>query len=183
MIVLSARTSLSEITLCVPSLKITQFVRAVEAAEESTTPFVVTGDELAVVGDANETQKNIHEFKMRFRVPSENGYTVKEKVFKDVYITPRQDAKVVKAFATVLPYLRKVDAAGDVEKLGASDVVGILESLEDEFFDAAYDVVASVLRVDAALKEYMLPMDVIDAMTQIAEQIPEVINESDTFFG
>ena len=163
--------------------KITRFIDAVEAAESSTTPFVVAGEELAVVGDANETQKNIHDFKMRFRVPFEKGIVVKEVEFKDIYITPRQDAKVVRAFSAIMPYLRKVKADGDVEKIGPEEAAKILNALEDEFFDAAYDVVATVLRIDADLKEYMIPMDVIDAVTQIAEQIPEVINESDTFFG
>lgn len=163
--------------------KIAKFVNAVDAAESSTTPFVITSDELAVVGDANETQRNIHDFKMRFRIPAENGFSIKEKKFNGVYITPRQDSKIVKALATIMPYLRRVNAEGDVEKLSVEEVTDVLKSLEDEFFDAAYDVVATVLRIDPALQDYMLPMDVIDALTQIAEQIPEVINETDTFFG
>ena len=42
---------------------------AIEGAEDSVVPFPVMDDELIVVGDANETQLNKHDFKMRFKVP------------------------------------------------------------------------------------------------------------------
>ena len=156
---------------------------AVEEAENSVVPFPVIGDELAVAGDANETKIHPHNYKITFRVPKDGKYVHKTVEYKDVYITPRQDTKIVKALTAIIPYFRKIKLDGDVENLPVEDRMVVFESLGDDFFDACYDVVATVLRIDQDLKDYMMPGAVLDATAQIINDFPEAVNEADTFFG
>ena len=160
---------------------------ALKEAEKSVTPFaVVDNNEMSVVGDANETQKNIHDFEITFRVPEKNGdkftYKTHKVEYKDIFITPRMDAKVVKAVTTIMPYFKKVKMDGSVGELTTEERRMIFESLDDEFYDAMYDVVATVLRIDKDLKDLMEPGCVLKALAQIIEMFPETINEADTFF-
>ena len=161
---------------------------AFKEAEKDDTPFLVaTEGELAVVGDANKTQKNSHDFVMKFRVPDkkEDGvqYKMVTKEFKDVYITPRQDTKIVKMLSILIPYFKKIEKSGDVTELSPDERRAVFESFGDEVYDAMYDVVGSVLGIDKQLQEYMMPVDVLNATAQIITLYPEVVNEADTFFG
>lgn len=156
---------------------------ALDAAEESVVPFPVAGEELAVVGDANATEINKHDYKITFRVPKDGKYAHKTVEYKDVYITPRQDAQVMKALTVFIPYFRKLKDNGDVEKMTEEEVTSVFRFLGDDFFDAVYDVVAAVLRIDNDLKNYMTPDSAIEAATQIITDFPETVNAADTFFG
>lgn len=161
---------------------------ALNKAEESVVPFaVVDGDAVAVVGDANETQRNAHDFEIKFRIPQKTDdgikYITKAVEYKDVFITPRMDSKVVKAITTIIPYFKKVNIDGSVESLSDEEKMAIFESFDDEFYDAMYDVVSAVLKIDSELKDYMLPGTVLKATARIIEMFPETVNEADTFFG
>lgn len=158
-------------------------VEAYDKAETNVVPFLTAGDELAVVGDANETQRNSHDYKITFRVPKDGQYVHKTVEYKDVYITPRQDTKIVKALTTIIPYMRKVTVDGAVEKLTDEEKTKVFESLGDDFYDALYDIVGTVLKIDKDLIDYMTPQTVMDAATQIIMDFPEAMNEADTFFG
>ena len=167
----------------------TTIEEAFKKAEEDTTPFVVISgnkEDVVVAGDANKTEINKHDFEMKFRVPQEkNGivsYKIITKEFKGVYITPRQDTKIVKMLVKLIPYFKKIEKTGDVTELSAEEKRAIFESLDDEVYDAMYDVTASVLGIDKQLRDYMMPGQVLKAVAQIIEQYPEVINEADTFF-
>ncbi len=161
---------------------------AIDKAQESIIPFpIVDGDTLTVVGDANATELNKHDFKMRFRVPveQEDGtrqYTRLEKEFKDVYITPRDDNRIMLMIAQILPYFRKLDADGGIEKLSDEEKLAVYEQFDDEVFDSMYNVVSAVLKVDRALKDFMHPMDVVKAAIRIMDEFPEAVNQADTFF-
>lgn len=161
---------------------------AFKEAEKDDTPFLIaTEGELAVAGDANKTQLNSHDFTMKFRVPEETDEGVKYKLiskeFKNVYITPRQDTKIVKMLTMLIPYFKKIEKTGDVTELTKEERRMIFESLGDEVYDAMYDVTASVLGIDKQLRDYMMPVDVLNAVAQIITLYPEVVNETDTFFG
>ncbi len=161
---------------------------ALDAAEESVTPFaVVTNDEIAVVGDANKTEINAHDYTMKFRVPEKKedgsvGYKWITKEFKDVYITPRNDIKVNRMLMKLLPYYRK-NEDGELHKYTAEEAMDIVDSFSDDLLDALYDTVACVLGIDKALAPYMDMASVLKAATQIIRDYPETVNEADTFFG
>lgn len=157
-------------------------VEAYDQAETKVVPYVVVDKELAVAGDANETEKKSHDYKITFRVPKDGAYVHKTVEYKDVFITPRMDTKVVKALTAIIPYLRKVKTGGTVEKYTDEEKVKIFESLGDDFYDAIYELVGTVLKIDKDLIDYMTPQSVMDAATQIILDYPETVNEADTFF-
>ena len=161
---------------------------AIDKAQQSTTPFpVVNEGEISVVGDANETKINKHDFKIRFRVPVKNEdgsvtYAMRTKEYKDVFITPRQDAKIVSVLTKILPYFVKVLNNGEVEKLSFDERLDVLRKFDDDIIDSMYDLTAVVLGVDPELKDYMHLGDAVDASLSILQMYPEVVNEADTFF-
>lgn len=167
----------------------TTIEEAFKKAEEDTTPFLVASDgEIVVAGDANKTEINKHDFEMKFRVPrnKEGGGTVYEvltKEFKGVYITPRQDTKIVRMITALIPYFKKIEKSGDVTAFTDEEKQTLFESFDEEIYDIMYDVVASVLGIDKQLRDYMMPVPVLKAVAQIISMYPELINEADTFFG
>lgn len=168
---------------------------SLDTAPESPVPFPVLKDEkMAVVGDANETQLNKHDFKIRFRLPegvSDGekvvGGVVKEVEYKNVFITPRQSGKVVSAICRMLPFFRDITAEvgdeGEVKGYSYEEVMTMLATYGDEFIDDMYGIVSSVLKVDPALVDYMEMSSVIEACTKIFKDYPEVLNEAESFFS
>ena len=158
-----------------------------QEAEKDDTPFLVPAeDELVVVGDANKTEINSHDFEISFRLPPEEkggSYRVVKKKFEDVYITPRQDTKVLKALTELMQYFKAVKPSGDVNNLTPEEKLAVVEQLGDEAYDIMYDLTAFVLKIDPALKDYMTPTTVLQATLQIIKSFPEAVNEADAFFG
>lgn len=156
----------------------------IEKAASSVIPFQVTQDnELAVVGDANATELNKHDFKITFKLPDENGYKEYTKEFKGVYLKPRHETRLVKLVTALLPYYRKVTGDGGVVRYEPAEQEQIKQAFSEEIYDLMYDMVATVLGIDEDLKDYMLQKSVVEATVQIIEMFPELVNESDTFFG
>ena len=161
-----------------------QIDKGIEKAAESVVPFQVTqDDELAVVGDANATDINKHDFTIKFKIPLGNGkYQVHEKEYKDVYLKPRHETRLVKLMTALLPYFRKVNGDGGVTRYEPDESATIQKMFSEEIYDLMYDVVATVLGIDPDLKDYMMQSSVITAAVQIIKMFPELVNESDTFF-
>lgn len=156
---------------------------AIDQAQESIVPFPVsTEDELSVVGDANKTEINKHDFEIEFLVPDGNKYTKHTKEFKNIYITPRQSPLVIKAMTALMPLFKKADGKGNVVDYTDEEKREIVNKMSEEVYDALYDVVAAVLHISDDFKDYMTPQSVIKAATNIIYQYPEMVNESDTFF-
>lgn len=159
-----------------------------EAAQSDTTPFLIPDEELTVVGDANKTELNIHDFEIKFRMPQkqEDG-TIKQitgtKEYKGVYITPRVDTAVVKLMTKLMPYYKKPLEDGGVSDLSPEETVKIIENFSDDIIDVLYETVGTFLRIDPALRDYMTVDSVMSAAAKIIRQFPEVANEADTFFG
>ena len=154
---------------------------ALDKAEEDTTPFmVVTDQDLNVVGDANKTEINKHDYIVNFRVFKAGKYEWVEKEFKDVYITPRNDVKVSRMLTQLMPFFKKTED-GKVKKFTNEEILDILT--QDALLDTMYDTVAAILNIPDSLKDYMAPESVIQAVTQIIKDYPEAVNEADTFFG
>lgn len=158
-----------------------------ESAQESTRPFAIpTEDEVVVVGDANDTKVNKSNFKIDFRLPEEKDgritYSNTTIEYKNVFITPRQDSKIVSLIVDMLPFYYKVQEDGGVEHYDSKEIVQLLSDIPDEIYDKMYAVVGSVLGIDKRLTDFMTPTSVMDAFAQICETFPEVINEADAFF-
>lgn len=159
---------------------------AIDKAQESVVPFPVqTEDELSVVGDANRTELNKHDFKISFRVPQDGAYITKSVNFNDVYITPRHNPSIVKTMNVLMPFFRKPRRDGQVIAYSQAEKVKIARELSEsqEAFDAMYDLVAYTLGIDLELKDYMTPDCVLESAVKIITQYPEMVNEADTFFG
>lgn len=162
----------------------------IDKAPESPVPFPVVKDEkMSVIGDANETQINKHDFKIVFRLPEGivegekiDGGVLKEVEYKDVFITPRQSGKVVSSLCRMLPFFRKIVDRG-VSEYTQEDVIEMLAEFGDDFVDDMYDLVGKTLKIDDALIDYMLPSSAVQATVQIVTNYPEIVNEAEAFFS
>ena len=168
--------------------KYLEFKEGIEAAESDTTPFIIPDEEIAVVGDANKTQLNCHDFEITFRIPvkMEDGsvkQVKKTKEYKGVYITPRMDTQVVKLLTKFLAYYNKPTEDGEVVPFTPEEIDHIRMTYDEEMLDIMYDTVGVVLKIAPELRECMLRASVEDAVVKILGQYPELVNEADTFFG
>ena len=167
--------------------KYLEFKEGIEAAESDTTPFIIPDEEIAVVGDANKTQLNTHDFEITFRIPvkMEDGsvkQVKKTKEYKDVYITPRMDSQVVKLLTKFFTYFRKPLEDGNISDYTDEELNEIRSKYDTEMIDLMYETVGVVLKIDPVLRECMLQDSVEQAALKIIAQYPEVVNEADTFF-
>ena len=162
----------------------------IDKAPESPVPFPVIHDEkMSVIGDANETQINKHDFKIQFRLPEGvadgekiDGGILKEVDYKDVFITPRQSGKVVSSLCRMLPFFRRIVDKG-VADYTQEDIVQMLAEFGDDFVDDMYDLVGKTLKIDDALLDYMLPSSAVQATVKIVTEYPEIVNEAEAFFS
>lgn len=160
----------------------------IEAAQTDTTPFLIPGDEPTVVGDANKTQINAHDFEITFRIPQkmEDGSIrqIKQtKEYKGVYITPRMDAVVQKLVTQMMPYLYEIGEDGTLRPYSAEEFERVSANFDKEMTDIMYETVGTVLRIDKLLWDFMMPDSVEAAVMKLIIQIPELVNEADSFFA
>lgn len=155
----------------------------IDKAEESTTPFQIsTDDEIVVAGDANETQLNSHDFVVTFKTPGPDGYSFNDVEYKDVYITPRQETKVIRAMTDVLPFFKKIKEDGTIGKYSNDEIMQIVSEVGEDVYDHLYDLVGTVLKIDPALRDYMDLGSVMYNAGKIFFAYPEMVNEASTFF-
>lgn len=160
----------------------------VEAAQTDTTPFLIPGDEPTVVGDANKTQINAHDFEITFRIPQEmeDGsikQVKKTQEYKGVFITPRMDSTVAKLLTKLMPFIYKTNEDGTVTPYTEEEFSQITIDYSQDIMDVMYETVGTVLKINRQLWDFMLPESVETASLKIILQIPELTNEAETFFG
>lgn len=165
-------------------------LEALDKAQESVRPFtVIKGDTLAVVGDANDTKANKYTYEIKFEKPvfdedgNLEGRSSETKTYKNVYVTPRQQSRLVKMLVMILPYFRKVNEKGGLEKYTPFELGEIFSSMDEEVYDLMYDLVAYVLDIPADEKDYMTLASVIGVALEFLTDFPEVVNEAESFFG
>ena len=165
--------------------KLLELREAKDKANESDIPFpIVKGDDIAVVGDANKTELNKHDFKLDFVIPDENGeYQRKTVEYKDVFLKPRQAVTVQRVMTALMPLFFKVGESGKVEDLSDQEMLEVVKMYEGDVLDQIYHLVASVLGVDDRLVDYIDPTSVLEAYHQIMVAFPDLIKASESFFG
>lgn len=164
-------------------------LEAINKAQESTRPFtVVKGDTLAVVGDANDTELKKFEYEITFKKPTYDeegnlvGKTSETKKYKNVFIAPRQQSKIVKILTMILPYFHKVNEDGSLDNYTPYELGEIFSTMDEEVYDLMYELVACVLHIPREDADYMQFSSVIGSTIKICTEFPEVVNEAESFF-
>lgn len=167
-----------------------------EKAEQSDKPYVgAKDDEIHVFGNANKTEKETHTYKVKFAFPKvdeyrgENiiketdNYLVAVREYKDVFIPARRHASIISAFTEVEALFREVTEDGEVRDLSEEEMRMVLDVISEEMEDRVINAVAKVLRIDEDEKEYMIVPYAMQTIVEIMANAPEILNESDLFFG
>lgn len=165
--------------------KIIQLKEAREKAMEDTTPFPVMKDgDLAVVGDANKTEINKHDFIVKFIVPDENGEYHEHAVeYTGIYLKPRQAVTVQRLMTALQPLYSRVRTDGSIEDYTDEEIIQVASAFEGQVMDQLYRLVGFVLGVNEELIDYMAPNSVLDAYTKIMKMYPDMVKASESFFG
>ena len=158
-----------------------------EKAQEDTTPFSVVKDgNMAVIGDANKTEKKNYDYEIDFYIPTyEDGvqkYVKRTETFKNVFISVRQHPRVVVLLSKLMPYFHKPLPSGEVVEYTPEEELEIVANFDGDITDLMYKLVASVLGIDKAYEDNMGFESVARAFRQIIKNFPEVVNEADVSF-
>lgn len=171
--------------------------QGMDDAHKDSTPFpIISKDGMTVVGDPNKTEIKKHDYTIMFRFPKSmaDGMNIDKKDivketndnvyvnvdYNDVHIKPRYDLEIDAALAKILPYFYEIKDK-KVEERSQEEVIAMLKDLCREIGDDIYDVVAAVLGVDRSIEEYMDWFSVINVMTRLPYDFPEVFNEAEGF--
>lgn len=164
-------------------------LEAINKAGESTRPFtVIKNDTLAVVGDANDTQLKKFEYEITFKKPSYDeegnlvGKTSETKRYKNIFIAPRQQTRVVKILTMILPYFHKVNEDGSLSDYTPYELGEIFSAMDESIYDLMYELVTYVLHIPKEEADFMQFSSVIGSTIKICMEFPEVVNEAGSFF-
>ena len=170
-----------------------------EKAHEDDTPFpIVTKDEVRVVGDANRTEVKSRDYSIRFRFPKDmpevqridpneilktvGNYVIVRFEFKDVRIKPRYDLEIIAAISRIFPYLYSINEdTKNLEKRSKEEMTDIIDGMCQTIGDDLYHVAGAILGVDKGIEDYMMWNDVVDFVTNVPRDFPELINETEGF--
>lgn len=157
---------------------------AKDKAMEDTTPFPVVKDgTLAVVGDANKTEVNKHDFMLSFIIPNKDGkYEKKIVEYKDIWLKPRQAVTVQRLMTALQPLFYKVQENGSVEELSDDEMLEVARLYEGNVLDQIYRLVSLVLGVDEKLVDFIDPTSALEAYQKIMLSYPDLQKASDSFF-
>ena len=169
-------------------------------AQTDDTPYIGMVDgQVNINGDPNKTEIKPADYEVLFAFPDnelfrkrcdvvgdeiikeEQGFIIVRRVYKGVYLTPRKMSDAVTAGAVIESFLNKVTENGEVKALSYDELKDVIVDNFTEMKDAAYDLVASVLRIHPDEAEWMLPMQTVSVATQIAMNNPALENESNFF--
>lgn len=171
----------------------------IEKAHEDNTPFpVVANDELSVIGDANKTEVKTHNYNIRFRFPKDmpqvqnidpkeilktvGDYVIVRFEFNDVRIKPRYDLEIIAAISRIFPYLYSInEETKSLEKRSKEEMTDIIDGMCQTIGDDLYHVAGAILGVDKDIEDYMMWNDVVDFVTNVPKDFPELINETEGF--
>lgn len=170
-------------------------------ASTDDTPYIGMVDgKVNINGDPNKTEIKPADYEVLFAFPSndffrrrvetigddivgeQGGFIIVKRVYKGIYLTPRKMSDAVTAGAVIESFLNKVTVDGEVKAMSYEEMKDVIVDNFTELKDSAYDLVASVLRIDEAEAEWMLPMNAVTNAISIATNNPALMNESNFFF-
>lgn len=165
--------------------KLIELREAKAAADKSDIPFPIVKDgNIAVVGDANKTDLNKHDFILTFVVPDENGeYHEKSVEYKGIWLKPRHAVTVQRLMTALQPLFYKVKPDGSLEDYTDEEMLEVAEVYEGNVIDQIYRLVAVVLGVDERLVDFIAPDSALEAFHKIMLSYPDLVKASDSFFG
>lgn len=177
-----------------------QIQEAKKNAQADDTPYIgIVNDTINVNGNPNRTEIKpadyvVHfyfpdnaEFRRRVkatgdRIISENsGYIYVERVYKNIYITPRRMSDAVTAGAVIESFLSKITEDGEVKALSWEEIQSVMMSEYSRFKETAYDLVSVVLGIPDIEAEWLDPSETLVVALQIAMNNPALMNEADFF--
>lgn len=185
----------------IPADKVLEIAELYQKAQNDDTPFaVVKEDSMSVVGNANKTEIKKIDITMGFRTPIEvyerknvkagnsqvvGPYYIYEIEYKDRYITPRDDHRIVYSLLQLVPFFLKIkeDNEGSLEFADNMDLMRTLAFAPQDLILAMYNVAGAFIGIDDELGEWMLPNYVYNVVAEFFKIYPEAINEADVFFG
>lgn len=170
--------------------------QSIDEAREDTTPHVgVVGDEIMVIGDANKTETQKHDYKVTVIWPKEkaeqygirkediikdNGRVVAfETEFKDVQIVPRNRFKVTSAMADILPFFTNPKNDGSMEERSMEEITALCVEMSETVVDSLYLLVGAVLDVKKDVYSNFEWNSVLELVNKILHDFPDVVNEVD----
>lgn len=177
--------------------------QAIKEAEKDDTPYIgIKDEELHVLGDPNKTEIKPADYVVHFAFPNtqewraraeangdtigkttEDGrYFLADRVFKNVYLSPRRMGAVVSTLAQIESFLFKTSENGEIREMTYEETQEVMMMLNGELSDATYELVATVLRIPYEEMEWMLPLNTVENAVKIAINNPAAVNEADLFF-
>ena len=171
--------------------------RKFDEAESDDTPFaVVANDEIGIVGDPDKTEMKKGEYTVKFGFPNTEewkaqidpkdifketeNYIGVERTFKDVFISPRRHSAVLAAFTELYAFFNYITDDGEVRDLTEEEIPHALVILDNNI-DAVFKAVGSILGLDEAVYECMIPVSASTTLVKMVADFPEIINETDFF--
>lgn len=167
-------------------------------AQEDTTPHVgVANDEMFVIGDATKTENKKHDYTAVMRYPREwaeyvpkdsivdlkQGYVMFEMEFKNVFIKPRNDIKVIANIAQVLPFFEKLNDDGGITDYTNEELIQLALDVDQEILDGIYAIIAAFLDIDTETSEHIMWQSALGLMSAFMRDFPEAFNEADFSLG
>ena len=179
------------------------FKEAIEEAKKDDTPYVgIKDDELHVLGNPNNTEIKSADYVVSFACPNTEEWKARaeangdkigkttadgrmfraDRVYKDVYLSPRRVGSVVSILAQIESLLFQITENGEIKELTRDQMLAVLNTMNGTMSDMCYELVSTVLRIPYDETEWMLPLNTMMLAVQIAKNNPSSVNEADLFF-
>lgn len=114
-------------------------------------------------------------------VEEKGGWLLVERVYKNVWLTPRRVSDAVTAGAVIWQYLNKVTEDGEIRPLTYEEQLVVMKENYKDLKETALELVATVLGIDKVEQEFLAPVDTVRVAFEIAMNTPSMVNESDFF--
>jgi len=167
--------------------------QSIDDAREDTTPHVgVAKDQILVLGDANKTEVQKHDYTVKViwtkemaekygldknEYEEKGNYVVFEMEFKDVQILPRNRFKVTSAVSDILPFFLDPKKDGNVEDRPLKEITSLCVEMSEDIVDSLYLFVGAVLDVKKEVYSYFDWGSVLELTNKILHDFPDVVNE------
>lgn len=169
-------------------------------AQADDTPYLGMVDgTVNVNGDPNKTEVKPADYTVYFVFPdneafrkrvdmmgdkivsTKGGWMCAERIYKNVYLTPRRMADAVTAGAIIMQYMTKITEDGEIVPLTYEEQLSVMKNDYRDIRETALELVAVVLGIDKAEQEFLAPVDTVRVAFEIAANAPNMVNEADFF--